>query len=123
MDRSIKGLVWIFEVTVRVAAVFLVKKEQIEIRFIVIVLAYPLPVSVNLPEEQPLTVSRPQIEKQMAVGQPCAQIKCSDQIAFDGYVAIKIGLADSLLVERAERANAALVVYRNSECDPSVAYA
>ena len=43
-------LVVVFEVAVRIAAVLLVEKEQIEIGFAVIVLVYPLLVPVYLAE-------------------------------------------------------------------------
>src|SRR6516225_3607459 len=66
-DGAFQRLVIAFEVAVRVAAVFFVEEEQIEIGFTVVMLVYPLLVAVYLAEEQALSIRRPEINKRMAV--------------------------------------------------------
>jgi len=116
-DGAFERLVVVFEVTVRVTAVSLVEKKQVEIGIAVVVLAYPLFVAVYLAEEQSLPVRGPDINERMSVSEPCAKVKRSHQVAFDRDVAIQVSFPDSLLVQGAELRRASPVMDRDSEFD------
>src|SRR5215470_14026562 len=109
-DGSGQRLLIVFEVAVRVAAMFLVQKEKVEKRLAVVVFVYPLFVPSDLAKQQPLTVRRPQIEERMPIGKLDPKLERRNQVALDRYVAVEISLADSLLIHRSQRRHASDVV-------------